>query len=44
MVDKIPKNGIEYTKSALASVDVGKAVKSFHLGSTSEVTVPKDEE
>lgn len=37
---KMPKNGIEYTKSALASIEVGATVKNYHLGSSSEVSVP----
>lgn len=40
----MPKDGIEYTRSALASVDVATAVKDYHIESTSVVSVPKDDE
>lgn len=41
---KMPKDGIVYSKSALEFVDVGTAVKNYHLGSSNVVSVPKDEE
>lgn len=42
MFVKMPKDGIQYTKSSLALIDVGAAVKNFHLGSSVRVSVPKD--
>lgn len=41
---KMPKDGIEYTKSSLALVDVEAVVKNFYIGSSGVVNVPKDKE
>lgn len=40
----MPKDGIEYTKSILTSGDVGKAVKDYHLRSTSAVAAKMKKE
>lgn len=39
MFEKKPKDGIEYTKSALASLDVAAVVKIFHIGWSDVVSV-----
>lgn len=40
----MPKKVIEYTRSALAFVNVATVVKNYHIGSSDVVSVPKDDE